>query len=216
MNAFIVGAGFTKAVFPAAPLNPGLLEALAQKAPDSSAYVLRERYKTDDIENRVLTRLDADIAVSQSESRADRLLMMVLRSDVGLKRSWANHFHSFVACEALLARAPWLAQLVDDVFSPGDVVISLNYDCVFEGALDCRGKWSPKGWIWISFRSTTCLRRRVLEKPRYRPQDPRISKLRGRALLEQTRRQCRGFDLHVIFLLHAPPRIRILTRRHAI
>lgn len=66
MNAFIVGAGFTKAVFPAAPLNGDLLDVLAGKFVDSAAAVLREKYETDDIEI-ALTRLDSDIAASQGE-----------------------------------------------------------------------------------------------------------------------------------------------------
>jgi hypothetical protein len=31
------------------------------------------------------------------------------------------------------------------VVADGDIVVSLNYDCVFEGSLDCIGKWSPRG-----------------------------------------------------------------------
>lgn len=142
MNAFIIGAGFTKAVFPAAPLNRGLFDALAEKSTDSSVSVLRDRYRTNDIEI-ALTRLDSDIAVSQAEagSSPDDGPMLRRRIETEL----GDYFTSFVASEALLDQAPWLAQFIDGVFSPGDVVISLNYDCVLEGALDCRGKWSPKG-----------------------------------------------------------------------
>ena len=50
VNTFIIGAGFTKAVFPKAPLNCNLLDALAGKSTDSAATVLRDLYKTDDIE----------------------------------------------------------------------------------------------------------------------------------------------------------------------
>ena len=66
MNTFIVGAGFTKAIFPDAPLNRDLLDALARKSTGSAAAVLRGRYKIDDIEI-ALTRLDSDIAVCQGE-----------------------------------------------------------------------------------------------------------------------------------------------------
>jgi hypothetical protein len=44
-----------------------------------------------------------------------------------------------------MTRSVWLTHLVDEAFRSDDVVISLNYDCVLEGALDCRGKWSPRG-----------------------------------------------------------------------
>ena len=142
MNAFIIGAGFTKAVFPDAPLNRDLLNVLAGKFADSAATVLRDRYKTNDIEI-ALTRLDSDIAESQGEGKLlaedDRKLRCRIEKELG------DYFSTFVASEELLARSPWLAQFVDGVFTSGDVVISLNYDCVLEGALDCRGKWSPKG-----------------------------------------------------------------------
>lgn len=42
-----------------------------------------------------------------------------------------------------MAQSQWLTYLIDSAFLPGDVAISLNYDCVLEGALDCRHKWSP-------------------------------------------------------------------------
>lgn len=142
MNVFIIGAGFTKAVFPDAPLNGDLLDVLAGKVADSAATVLRKTYKTNDIEI-ALTRLDSDIAASQGEGK------LQAEDGLGLRRRIENelgdYFSSFVASDELLARLPWLAQFVDGVFNSGDVVISLNYDCVLEGALDCRGKWSPKG-----------------------------------------------------------------------
>ena len=142
MNIFIIGAGFTKAVFPYAPLNRDLLDVLAEKSADSAAAVLRDRYKTDDIEI-ALTRLDSDIAVSQGEhgslAEDGHRLRRRIETELG------NYFSSFLASEELLAQSPWLAQFIDGVFTSGDIVISLNYDCVLEGALDCREKWSPKG-----------------------------------------------------------------------
>jgi hypothetical protein len=142
VNAFIIGAGFTKAVFPTAPLNGDLLEVLAGKFVDSAAAVLRKKYETDDIEI-ALTRLDSDIAASQGDggllAEDGHNLRHRIENELG------DYFRSFVASDDLLARSPWLAQLVDGTFTSGDVVISLNYDCVLEGALDCRGKWSPKG-----------------------------------------------------------------------
>jgi hypothetical protein len=42
-------------------------------------------------------------------------------------------------------QAPWLKKFMQTALFDGDVAISLNYDCVFEGALDCVGRWSPKG-----------------------------------------------------------------------
>lgn len=144
MNAFIIGAGFTKAVFPDAPLNRDLLDVLNKKSADSAAAILRDKYKTADIEI-ALTRLDSDIAVSQNEER----LLDGLRRRIETELS--DYFSSFLASEELLAQSLWLAQFVDRVFTSGDVAISLNYDCVLEGALDCCGKWSPKGGYGFPF-----------------------------------------------------------------
>ena len=106
MNTFIIGAGFTKAVFPDAPLNRDLLDALAGNSTDSAAAVLRDTYKTDDIEI-ALTRLDSDIAVSQGErgSLADdgHKLRRRIETELG------DYFGSFLASEELLAQSPWLA-----------------------------------------------------------------------------------------------------------
>lgn len=136
MNVFIIGAGFTKAIFPHAPLNRDLLQVLAAKSSESASALLRDRYKTEDIEI-ALTKLDVDIASSQEAE----LRSLRRRSESEL----ADYFSSFLASEDLFAQSQWLAYLVDDVFASGDVAISLNYDCVLEGALDCRGKWSPNG-----------------------------------------------------------------------
>ena len=136
MNAFIVGAGFTRAVIPTCPLNGDLLNTLAQrKANDSADAELRARYKTDDIEI-ALTRLDCDIAQRAPESSAKGMLLRQrMETELG------NYFSLFSASE--VAQPPWLTQLVDDAFASGDIVISLNYDCVLEGLLDYRDKWSP-------------------------------------------------------------------------
>ena len=136
MNVFIVGAGFTKAIFPNAPLNRDLLGTLAIKSPASASSDLRNRYKTEDIEI-ALTRLDMDVALSQGED--PRKLRQLIESEL------AEYFSSFCASDDLLAESEWLTHLIDGAFSSGDVAISLNYDCVLEGALDCRGKWYPNG-----------------------------------------------------------------------
>jgi hypothetical protein len=65
MKVFIIGAGFTKALFPEAPLNRDLLTVLAKGTTDSASHKLIQRYHTDDIEI-ALTELDADIASSDN------------------------------------------------------------------------------------------------------------------------------------------------------
>ena len=65
----------------------------------------------------------------------------------GMRIEWelASYFAAYSMSEELMARSPWLSNLIDGAFSPGDVAISLNYDCVLEGALDVREKWSANG-----------------------------------------------------------------------
>lgn len=134
MNVFIIGCGFTKALFPDAPLNRDLLRVLADKS--SAVQALRDRYSTVDIE-AALTKLDVDLALYGDDE------LRKLREEI--ESELAAYFSSFCASKDLIAQSPWLSQFIDDVVSSGDVAISLNYDCVLEGALDCRGKWSPNG-----------------------------------------------------------------------
>lgn len=102
--------------------------------------MLRKKYKTDIIEI-ALTKLDSDIADARQKSgaNANRELRRQIEKELG------EYFAKFAASEELLGKTSWLTQFIDQAFSPGDVVVSLNYDCVLEGALDCRGKWSPVG-----------------------------------------------------------------------
>jgi hypothetical protein len=120
-----------------------LLDVLSVKS--AAASDLRNRYKTTDIEI-ALTRLDVDIADSQDPN------LRALRKDI--EGELANYLVSFRASEDVVARSRWLTCLIDNGFSSGDTAISLNYDCVLEGALDCRGKWSPNGGYGSSFNGT--------------------------------------------------------------
>lgn len=156
MNVFIVGAGFTKAIFPNAPLNRDLLEELTRKSPASSSPTLKDRYKTKDIEI-ALTRLDVDIASTQDQDLSE--LRQRIESEL------ADYFNSFCASENLMAQSQWLTHLIDSTFSSGDVAISLNYDCVLEGALDCCGKWSPNGGYGSSLDNTWMCNDRPSKSP---------------------------------------------------
>ncbi len=139
-NLFVVGSGFTRAAFPDAPLNRDLLKALVAKGNRSSAKLM-ELYRAEDIEI-ALTRLDCDISLEEASGggggRARRL-----RDSV--EAELAGYFLEYCASEQLLAESPWLTALLNHGIKPGDVAISLNYDCLLEGALDCLGKWSPRG-----------------------------------------------------------------------
>jgi len=142
MNLFIIGAGFTKSLFPEAPLNNELLGAIDNGKTECASQYLKERYQTDDIEI-ALTKLDADIATSYYSDRTlnDELQEIRRKIEIDL----GNYFLEFRATYDLLDNAAWFKNFLYCAFSDGDVAVSLNYDCVFEGALDCIGKWSPKG-----------------------------------------------------------------------
>lgn len=142
MNLFIVGAGFTKAVFPNAPLNRELLAALRRKFQDSAVEQLCNRYGTEDIEI-ALTRLDVDLSVLQG--RDDRQASALYQLRQSIENSLARFFESCPVSEVLFDYSPWLTTLIDDAFARGDVVVSLNYECLIEGILDLRDKWSPNG-----------------------------------------------------------------------
>jgi hypothetical protein len=131
VNAFIIGAGFTKSVFPNCPLNDQLLEELIRRRPNGAANALRDKYDEMRIEV-ALTKFDCDNPDSNSVRRE-------LENELG------DYFSQFCASDKLVTEQPWLAPFITDVFKEGDVVTSLNYDCVFEGLLDWGGKWTPRG-----------------------------------------------------------------------
>jgi hypothetical protein len=142
MNSFIIGCGFTKAIFPEAPLNNQLLAALATDKLDCASQALTERYQTNDIEI-ALTKLDLDIATSYSDNR--RLYNELREIRFKIEMDIGNYFRSYRATNEVYDKSPWLMKFMDRAVADGDVAISLNYDCIFEGALDCIGKWSPRG-----------------------------------------------------------------------
>jgi hypothetical protein len=140
VNLFVVGAGFTKAIFPDAPLNRDLTRVLAQAFPNSATGILENRYRSKDVEIS-LTRLDADIASATSRNIQRRIDLIRLRRQI--EDELASYFSRFVVSDDVFFRAGWLKRFLQSAFAPGDVVINLNYDCTLEGALDSLKKWSP-------------------------------------------------------------------------
>jgi len=57
-NIYLLGAGFTKAVYPKIPLNKDLLGAIVGNG-GTKLLVYQKKYKTEDIE-RLLTQIDLD------------------------------------------------------------------------------------------------------------------------------------------------------------
>src|SRR5262245_1978554 len=72
-NLFIVGAGFTKAVFPTAPLNDDFLsQVIGLKSANSPLENVYSKYRLSNIE-LLLTQLDLDLLAGKSEfTEADR------------------------------------------------------------------------------------------------------------------------------------------------
>ena len=142
MNLFIIGSGFTKSIFPEAPLNNELLKTIANGKLDCASQKLTKKYQTDDIEI-ALTKLDADIATSYYNNRQLYSELRDIRHKIEI--DIGDYFASYRATNELFDRSPWLMNFMESAIVDGDVAVSLNFDCVFEGALDCIGKWSPRG-----------------------------------------------------------------------
>lgn len=142
---FIIGSGFTKGLVDNAPLNNDLLGVISSNG-DGAAREIQARYG-DDIEV-ALTRLDLDI----SENR-DIAHLLDLRRKIEQAISAFFITYRFGAQISCLAAKPWVRSFISSAFSPGDVVVSLNYDCLFEGLADDNGLWSPNGGYGDSMQS---------------------------------------------------------------
>lgn len=121
MNLYLIGCGFTKAIFPEAPLNNELLEALSSDKPDCASKVLLEKYKTNDIEI-ALTRLDADIATAYYDDEESFLELRGIRH--GIEIDLGIYFSSYRATHELMVQTPWLTEFMKTAIFDGDVVIS--------------------------------------------------------------------------------------------
>ena len=131
-NLFIIGAGFTKAVFPDAPLNDEFLGQVVGPEPnDSPLGKVWSEYGPLDIET-LLTRLDLDLLARKSYFSEDD------------RNAVSNQLGDFVSRFRFKQDVEWLRPLTR-IISDNDVIISLNYDCFLEGFLDFHGVWSPKG-----------------------------------------------------------------------
>jgi hypothetical protein len=83
-NLFLIGAGFTKAVFPDAPLNKDLFHSIVNANPKPKLNLYSKKYGTEDIEI-LLTRLDVDIAETESKTQAALAQNLVIGGS-GLRR----------------------------------------------------------------------------------------------------------------------------------
>ena len=131
-NIFILGAGFTKAVIPDAPLNDELLKSMIGPEPDGSPIgLIWRKYNSTNLEY-LLTQSDLELSSKGENFRSD--------SRAAVSKQLAMFMREFRFDSDL----PWLAPL-REILSRNDVIISLNYDCFLEGFLDFHRMWSPKG-----------------------------------------------------------------------
>jgi hypothetical protein len=128
---YLLGAGFTKAFFPAAPLNKDLLEAIIGNGGNKIAEY-RDKYQTDDIE-QLLTQLDLN-AISNKQLRKDRTT---------IEGEISTFFTKFRFSEFEDSIPEWFKNFAHKTLKENDAIVSLNYDCFLEGALDNLGEWSP-------------------------------------------------------------------------
>jgi len=131
-NVFILGAGFTRAIHSAAPLNDDLLRQIVGSGPDSSPLGRAwAQYGEANIEV-LLTKFDLDLSSGKNGWTGD--------DRNAINAQLASYMQRF----RFAVDTPWLhpfLSLVED----NDVIVSLNYDCALEGFLDYHGAWSPKG-----------------------------------------------------------------------
>lgn len=137
-NLFLLGAGFTKAIFPNAPLNKDLLPVLCK---GTSCTTLKKYYrecnKIKDIEI-LLTYLDLEILRPKCKRQ---IALKQVRKDI--ERQLAEYFEQFRFGKGKHCNKDWLKCFAKEVFHPNDVIISINYDCFLEGLLDYHKMWSP-------------------------------------------------------------------------
>jgi hypothetical protein len=137
-NLFLIGAGFTKAVFQDAPLNKDLFYEIVRVTPKTRLNLYSKRYGTEDIEI-LLTRLDIEIAETKSD---------VLAQDrKHIENNLVEYFSKFrfVPNKDKLKEKPWLKKLSCEVLCENDAIVTTNYDCFLEGVLDFYEVWSPNG-----------------------------------------------------------------------
>lgn len=137
-NLFLLGSGFTRAVFPDAPLNKDLLQTVIKSSPKSHLMKYQKQYNTNDVEV-LLTRLDLE-AHNNQEIEVDRK---------AIERDLVEYFQQFRFKKEILQNNSWLESIAKELFKKNDAIITLNYDCFLEGLLDYYEVWSPNGYAAI-------------------------------------------------------------------
>ncbi|MEJ2701176.1 MAG: SIR2 family protein [Sedimentisphaerales bacterium] len=135
---FLIGAGFTRAVFSEAPLNKDLFHEVVNTNPKTKLNLYSKKYGVEDIEI-LLTRLDLEIAETKSN---------VLEQDrARIEMDIFKYFSRFRFAKTKLDQNPWLGKFAREVLCENDAIVTTNYDCFLEGLLDFYEVWSPsKGY----------------------------------------------------------------------
>lgn len=130
-NIYLLGAGFTKAVYPKAPLNSNLLGEIITNG-GRKLLEYQKKYNSDDVE-KLLTQVDLD-SFADEKIKRDRTLI----------NAEISAFFSKLRFPILQNNIPsWLKIFSKEVFKQNDSIISLNYDCILEGILDKLKVWTP-------------------------------------------------------------------------
>lgn len=138
---FIVGAGFTKAVYQSAPLNSEFLTAAIGTEPnDSPLGRVWSKYGIRDVEV-LLTEFDLDLMASSSSSKSCKF-------SAKDRDSVNNQLAEFVKQFRFKQDIRWLHPFVK-LLRKNDIIASVNYDCFLEGFLDFHEVWSPRGGYHI-------------------------------------------------------------------
>jgi hypothetical protein len=133
-SLYLIGTGFSKGICPRVPLNNELLPELlkCKYSPELEEY--STLYPTDNIEE-LLTWLDIKSAKSKRVGEARKRINDAL----------AQYFSQFCISAICDTSKKWLKRFAEEVLQPNDAIVSLNYDCLLEGALDSYGVWTPNG-----------------------------------------------------------------------
>ncbi len=214
-NLFLLGAGFTKAVWEYVkddvPANKELLQKVIDSCkPPSNCNrtelnvkgkkILKttlpkkysEKYETPDIEV-LLTRLDLEILTNQDQNNA----LMNDRKEI--ERLLVEYFEQFrLGCShnlQVLERNTWLEDIALKLFHTNDIIVTLNYDCSLEGLLDHFEIWSPNGG-YVEIRNSS-----QNEYPK-NPKNIRIAKIHGSenfrlcSMLKEKNRKYVSFEIN--------------------
>ena len=126
-SLYLIGTGFSKGICPKVPLNNELLDELISSTNSPELQEYTKIYPTKDIE-KLLTWMHLGVEGKTSEQ---------LENDrSAIDRSIVHYFSQFNFSEICDSSKDWLRRFAKEVLRPKDAIVSLNYDCLLEGALD--------------------------------------------------------------------------------